>query len=62
MDADKLLAAVAKAEKFISVARYCLHNASRWSTEGIDHGKETAATRRASMELTHQLADLRKPS
>jgi len=59
MDLDNLAAAVAEAERFIARAKDVQANPPRYSFVGTPH---TAAARRASMDLTRALADLRRPA
>lgn len=48
------------AERFMSLAEELLRLADGGSL--YDHRKQTAALRRASMELTRALSDMRRPS
>jgi len=59
MNRDKLAAAVAEAERFIKRAEALADNPPRYDFLG---NKETGAIRRASMDLTRALADLRRPA
>ena len=59
MNSDKLRIAVAEAERFLSKASELQANPPEYDFVGT---KETGAVRRASMDLTRALADLRRPS
>lgn len=66
MNRDKLAAAVAEAERFIKRAK-ALPKPRPYESHGrslIDDNfpREQGAIRRASMDLTRSLADLRRPS
>ncbi len=58
----EIMIAVAQAQRFIAAAKkvkrvtYETH-----FSDNIDTGKESGALRRASMDLTRQLAEMRKP-
>ena len=68
MNRDKLAAAVAEAERFIKRAK-ALPKPTSYDIPGSAHNpfthdnfpKEQGAIRRASMDLTRALADLRRP-
>ena len=68
MNRDKLAAAVAEAERFIRRAK-ALPKPTKYEIPGSQHNpfwndyfpKEQGAIRRASMDLTRALADLRRP-
>jgi hypothetical protein len=59
MNADKLETAIQEAERFLIFAERALDrlNSDKYAQFGT---KETAAARRASMDLTRALAQLRK--
>jgi len=64
-NAQKLATAVAEAERFIERAKaiQAYRSHSHGTDAYYDAGpKETGAARRASLDLTRALADLRKPS
>lgn len=68
MKLSALTTAIAEAERFLERAKRLRDTAradSDWPPQ-IDftghHPKESGATRRASMDLTRALADLRRPS
>ena len=56
--------AIELAQRFINIAER-VERAKRYDGtpygEGVDIGKNSAAARRASMDLTRQLAEMRKP-
>ena len=68
MDRKKLAAAVAEAERFIARAK-ALPKPTKYEVPGSPYNpfthdnfpKEQGAIRRASMDLTRALADLRRP-
>lgn len=66
MDRDKLEAAVLEAERFIRAAKSLPNPEPYHSGSHIfvnnNFPRESGAIRRASMDLTRSLADLRKPS
>lgn len=66
MNRDRLQTAIAEAERFLSRAK--IANAGFSFTETPrggywhhDHAPDVASAKRASMDLTRALADLRKP-
>jgi hypothetical protein len=61
MKPDTLKQAVAEAKRFISAAEKCKFSQSQYNKSIFypQSGKETAAAKRASMDLTRKLADLR---
>lgn len=66
MDRKKLAAAVAEAERFIARAKalpepYSYQSGSHTYTNS-NFPREQGAIRRASMDLTRSLADLRRPA
>lgn len=69
MNCEKLLTAITEAERFLARAKTAnagfywrevsgLRHGGFWAHE---HAPDTAAAKRASMDLTRALADLRKP-
>lgn len=58
MSPSKLDAAIQEADRFLAAARR-LRNASL-AAPGYQHPKESGAARRASLDLTRALADLRR--
>lgn len=65
MNKDTLNAAIREAERFVKIAKDCRHNIQ---TNRVDEyvftsfsPKDSGATKRASMDLTRALADLRRP-
>ena len=61
MNVKEIKTAVAMAERFIKLsAELKTTKHSEW--EYVDAGKESGALRRASLDLTRQLAQMRKPS
>ena len=66
MDIKKIKTAVDEAKRFIKIAEQCVvaKSVTHESGDYIFHAtapKESGATRRASMDLTRTLAELRKP-
>jgi len=66
MDKGKLESAIAEAERFLARAKPTLggYQWEDWPAGGgwfHSQSSDTAATKRASMDLTRALADLRKP-
>lgn len=66
MNKDTLNAAIAEAERFVMLAKACRANAElHRAINGRDltsfQPKRSSATKRASMDLTRALADLRRP-
>jgi hypothetical protein len=59
MNARTLQAAIAKAERFLDLARELQPEFANGYCTG---SKASGATRRASMDLTRALADLRRPT
>jgi hypothetical protein len=60
MDAAKLKAAEAEAKRFLS--RCADYRKAAGESDGAwEHPRESGAVKRASMDLTRALADLRKP-
>lgn len=62
MNRDTLNAAIAEAERFVRVAKECRQHGTdgpHWTTYPP---RQSGATKRASMDLTRALADLRRPS
>jgi hypothetical protein len=54
--------AISEAERFIDKAKDALNCASKvGGVEVLNPGKESGALRRASMDLTRALADMRRP-
>ena len=53
--------AIEEAERFILRAKALLKSQASITWEDIGSSKESGAVRRASMDLTRSLADLRKP-
>jgi hypothetical protein len=62
MHIDKLTNAIAEAERFIEKAHKAAFKIRTDSLTTISGSKETATCKRASMDLTRALADLRKPN
>jgi hypothetical protein len=75
MNLEKIDAAIAEAQRFIDRANACkaakqsymdnYKGDPRWKPENLDHvhqPREQGALRRASMDLTRALADLRRPN
>lgn len=66
MDREKLKAAVAEAKRFIERAKALPapqpyeHSGYKWTRDHFP--REQGAIKRASMDLTRALADLRRPS
>ena len=60
MNTRTLQAAIAEAERFLDLARE-LQAEQRGASVYFTASKATGATRRASMDLTRALADLRRP-
>jgi hypothetical protein len=63
---DTLNAAIEQAERFVKLAKACRANADvHKAISGQDwlsfHPKDSGATKRASMDLTRALANLRRP-
>jgi hypothetical protein len=63
---EKIEIAIKEAERFIKTAKTCLLARQAQYTVGDyvfnnNAPKESGATRRASMDLTRQLAEMRKP-
>lgn len=52
---------IAEAQRFIKSARAAKERLKNDELAGISGSKETAAARRSSLDLTRQLAKLRKP-
>lgn len=67
MTIENIKRAQAEAKRFLTYAKDVLENGtheSTWQgkiTQYLDHGKRTGALRRASMDLTRALAEMRKP-
>lgn len=66
MKIDQIKLAVKEAKRFIKLAELCIQARSETYGSGdyIFHAsapKESGAVRRASMDLTRQLAEMRKP-
>lgn len=66
MNKDSLNAAIAEAERFVKLAKACranaaLENAITGRSWLSFQPKDSGATKRASMDLTRALADLRRP-
>jgi hypothetical protein len=61
MTREQLIATIAETERFLSVARACLESGTRdqWRHFELTGSKHTGATKRASLDLTRQLARLR---
>lgn len=65
MNASKLAAAITEAERFLAKAETVARSPARqYGTESHHQTspKHTGAVRRASMDLTRALAELRKPN
>lgn len=67
MNKETLNAAIREAERFVKLAKVCRANAE--TGHGLDgyswqhyQPKDSGATKRASMDLTRALADLRRPA
>lgn len=66
MKTDEIIKAVKEAKRFIQKANECIEarKVTHGSGEYVFHShapKESGAVRRASMDLTRQLAEMRKP-
>lgn len=61
MNIKEIKTAVAMARRFIALS-HGIKTTKSGEHEWIDAGKESGALRRASMDLTRQLAQMRKPS
>lgn len=65
MDVDRLENAAKEAQRFLGKVRELRDNALHYSQslgeQYIDPGKHTGAVKRASLDLTRALAELRKP-
>ncbi len=66
MKTDNIKAAVIEARRFIRTAEACIEARKATYEMGghtypVSTPKESGATRRASMDLTRALADMRKP-
>lgn len=59
MTRDKVLTAIAEAERFIDKAKAIVEYGKQVQ-DWIDPSKESGAARRASMDLTRALADMRR--
>lgn len=60
MKLSRLKKSIAEAERFLAAARLCVAKATTNSQGDYLYGsKENGATRRASMDLTRSLAELR---
>lgn len=62
MRIDKLVHAITEARRFVNIAEKAYDKIQRDSLTTMTGSKETSATRRASMDLTRSLAELRKPN
>ena len=62
MKLEKLHKAIAEAERFLIIAKRAEGSLLNKKYAYITGSKETAAARRASMDLTRALAELRKPN
>ena len=60
MDGNRLTIAIKEAKRFVSVAESALGKIKEDSLVQYNGCKETGAARRASMDLTRVLAELRK--
>ena len=60
MNADTLNGAINEAMRFLSKARACKKTAETHGKHVSFNGKESAAAKRSSMDLTRALADLRR--
>lgn len=61
MDHEKLDAAVAEAKRFIARAKELKNRRKAGDLYDFQGCRESGAVRRASMDLTRALADLRRP-
>lgn len=61
MSADKINIAVAEAERFIAKAKALRARRAKGDLYSFQGCRESGALRRASLDLTRALADLRKP-
>ena len=61
MNIKEIRQAVAMAQRFIALSKE-IKTTKSGEHEWIDAGKESGALRRASLNLTRQLAQMRKPS
>ena len=57
----EIIKAVGKAQRFITAAKKIKTNSYASKHIFVEAGKESGALRRASMDLTRQLAEMRKP-
>jgi hypothetical protein len=57
-----LQAAIAEAERFLDLARELQAQSSHTSWTWVSGTRASGATRRASIDLTRALADLRRPA
>lgn len=62
MNISKLICAIDEAKRFIIKAELAYNKIQENSLTTITGSKETGAAKRASMDLTRVLADLRKPN
>jgi hypothetical protein len=65
MTPDKMRAAMREAERFLRLAREAFKSGPLTRENGgewFNPSKETGAVKRASMDLTRALADMRRPS
>lgn len=62
MNIRTLQAAIAEAERFLDLARELQAQSNHTSWSFITGTRASGATRRASMDLTRALADLRRPT
>lgn len=67
MRKEEIKLAVKEAKRFIKAAELCLEARKPYRVDGVDFEfhetapKQSGALRRASMDLTRQLAEMRKP-
>ena len=61
MNIKEIKTAAAMASRFIALSKE-IKTTKSGECEWVDAGKESSALRRASMDLTRQLAKMRKPS
>ena len=67
MNADQIHATIKEAERFIASAKLALKDQADFIHDGrkityLVAGKKSGALRRASLDLTRALADMRKPT
>ena len=64
MNATRLLSAIDEAERFLQKATTCYKSREKYSATGIEYlpnGKLNGFVKRASLDLSRALAEMRKP-